>query len=86
MRTQPIQSPNFGVRIQPTKVINHNPRVRVEKEVGFYKDHHITLTKNYLDNQLISRLIYVKDNTGKWLKSKLKYFQDGKWKVLMGGK
>lgn len=85
MKIQPTQpSPSFGVRIKPTKVSHYYPNMRIEKEVGLFKGHEVTVSKNFVNNKITSRLIYVKDNTGKWLKSKLKYLDEGVWKVLKG--
>jgi len=84
MKIQPIQNPNFGIRIKPTKTTYYYPNCFVEKEIGLFKGKEVIISKNFINDKLSSRLIYVKDKAGKWLKSKLKYFEDGKWKVLRG--
>lgn len=49
----------------------------IEKTVKKFKDKEVELSSNYVDNNLLCTLIYVKQ-AGKWLKSKLKYYRDGK--------
>jgi hypothetical protein len=56
----------------------------VEKEEGLFKGKQVILSKNFINDKLSSRLIYVKDEAGKWLKSKLKYLENGEWKTLKG--
>ena len=80
----PPYNPNFGIRIKPTKTSYYYPNCYVQKEVGLFKGKEIIISKNFINDKLSSRLIYIKDETGKWLKSKLKYLEDGKWKVLKG--
>lgn len=80
----PPYNPNFGIRVKPTKTSHYYPNCFVEKEVGLFKGKEIIISKNFMNDKLTSRLIYIKDETGKWLKSKLKYLEDGKWKVLKG--
>jgi hypothetical protein len=75
-------SPSFQIKLQPTKIINYATNKYLTKDKGCYKGCEVTITKNFIDNQLTSKLIYLKDTTGKWLKSKLKYFEEGQWKVL----
>lgn len=84
MKIQPIQSPNFGVRLKPTKVSHYYPNCFVEKEEGLFKGKQVIISKNFINDKLSSRLIYVKDEAGKWLKSKLKYLENGEWKTLKG--
>lgn len=84
MKVQKIQNPNFGIRIKPTKTALYYPNCYVQKEVGVYRGKEIIITKNFINDKLSSRLIYVKDQAGKWLKSKLKYLEGGEWKVLRG--
>ena len=68
--------------MKPTKTSHYYPNCYVEKEVGSIKDKEVTISKNFMNDKLTSRLICVKDKADKWLKSKLKYFEDGKWKTL----
>lgn len=90
MKIQPIfkktqkPSPSFGIRIQPTKIVQYYPNMHYTKDVAMFKGHEVLLTKNFIDGELVSRLIYVKDESGKWLKSKFKYLENGVWKVLWG--
>jgi hypothetical protein len=80
----PPYNPNFGIRIKPTKTSYYYPNCYIEKEVGLFNGKQVILSKNFMNDKLTSRLIYIKDETGKWLKSKLKYLEDGQWKVLKG--
>jgi hypothetical protein len=78
--------PTFGIRRLPTKKIQYAPKLFIEKEVGKFKDYDIIISKHIDNNNITSRLIYIKDKYGNWIKSKLKYLEDGVWKVLKGGK
>ena len=88
MKIQQVQqcNPNFEIRIKPTKTSYYYPNCYIQNEVGLFKGREIIISKNFIDDKISSRLIYIKDKTGKWLKSKLKYFEDGKWKILKGEK
>lgn len=90
MKIQPIfkktqkPQPSFGMRYLPTKKMMYAPNCYIEKEFGKYKGYDIIISKNFTNNKITSRLIYIKDEYGKWLKSKLKYFDGEMWKVLRG--
>ena len=72
MNIQPIDNTqNFQKRVYYSKY------GFIEKTVYKFKDKEVEISKNYLNEQLLCTLIYVKQ-AGKWVKSKLKYFKDGK--------
>jgi len=54
----------------------------IEKSVKKFKDKEVELSSNYIDNKLYCTLIYVK-KAGEWLKSKLKYYKDGKLEKVL---
>lgn len=86
MKIQPIKPISFGIRLKPTRKIQYAPNCFIEREIGKYKGYNIMVSKNFTDNKLTSRLIYIKDKSGNWLASKLKYLEGTVWKVLKGGK
>ena len=49
----------------------------IDKTSRFFFNKEYILTSNYIDNNLLSTLIYVK-KAGKWVKSKLKLFENNK--------
>ena len=49
----------------------------LEENIKNFKDKQVLIRNDYVDDKLISTLIYV-SKAGKWLKSKLKVFHDGK--------
>lgn len=80
MRVDPITNtePNFGVRVKPTRKIPYASNCFITEDLGVFKNKKISITKNYVDNELTSTLYYVKDNLGNWVKSKLKCFKGNK--------
>ena len=74
--------PSFQIKLQPTKITKYATNKYLTKDKGCYKGCEVIITKNFIANQLTSKLIYLKDTTGNWLKSKLKYCEGGEWKVL----
>ena len=78
----PPYNPTSGIRTAPTKVSVYAPKCYITKDVGQFKDYNIRITRNYLNNKLASTLYYVTDKAGKWLRSKLKYIENGKQKLL----
>ena len=73
MQIQPIKSsPSFGIYIKTIK----KPYGKVD--IGAYKGYSIEIYTAY-DKELIRhKLYYVKDKTGKWLKSRLDFYINGK--------
>ena len=76
----PPYNPSFGIRTQPTKKTYYLADCWLEKDFGSYKGFDISITKHFMENKLVSKLFYVK-KAGKWIQSKLKYFENGKCKV-----
>jgi hypothetical protein len=76
----PPYNPNFGITTKPSKKIYYLADCWLEKDFASYKGFDISITKHFMGNKLISKLFYVK-KAGEWIKSKLRYFEDGKWKV-----
>ena len=66
---------NFGV-YQGTKITNYG-----KKTTGVFQNYKLDVHEGYEDNKLIHKLYYLYDKTGKWIKSKLEYYKDGK-KIL----
>lgn len=63
---------NFGI-YKGSRVKNYG-----NLTTGVFKDYRIDIHEGYEKNKLIHKLYCVYDNTGKWLKSKLKYYRDNK--------
>lgn len=84
MIIQPIQqnSPKMGLNRVPTKRIYYLPNGFMEKEIIKLKDHTLLITRNYPNGELSSTLFYLKDQACRWIKSKLKYFEDGIQKTI----
>lgn len=59
------------------KRIYHTKGCYIDKNVRRIKDAEFTLTSTYVNDNLLSTLIYAK-KAGAWVKSKLKYYKDGK--------
>ena len=86
MKVDNVNNTNFGIRIKPTRKIPYANNCYITEDIGFFKNRRISITKNYIDEKLTSVLYYVKDNVGNWVKSKLKYIENGKITVLKGAK
>lgn len=84
MKIQPTQlnkpQPTFGI-YQKTKITEYAYKSYIKKDYGRFKDYSIYIQKNYLMGKLASTLISIKKGE-KWLKSKLKYFDNGIKKVI----
>lgn len=74
MLIQPIQknNPTFGVYLKTIK----KPYGKVD--IGIYKGHSIEIYTAYDKMSIRHKLYYVKDKTGKWLKSRLDFYINGK--------
>ena len=84
MNIQPINEPvTFGV-YKKTKLSRYAYKCYIERDYGEFKGYELAVQRNYLNGQLASTLISIK-KAGEWVKSKLKYFSNGrKTKVLRG--
>lgn len=81
MKVDSINSLNFGITIKPPKQSFYAPNCWNEKMVGKYKGYTIRIFNNYTGNRHSSTLI-VLSKVNQWIKSKLKYIEDGKLKTL----
>lgn len=73
MRLEPIGNINFGIYKHTIK----KPYGYVD--VGEYRDKVIEIyTAKREDNSLLHKLFYIKNKTGEWLMSRLKYFFNNK--------
>lgn len=89
MKITPIAYPiNFGCRSLEPQIRYVSPEIkRTIKTYRLSCGKKLTVTDEYTRDKLTSRLYYLKDKAGKWLKSRLEYFQDGKrTKVLKSKK
>lgn len=75
-------NPTMGLNRVPTKRINYLPNGFIEKDIVRLKNHTLLITRNYPNGELTSTLFYVKNKAGDWVKSKLKYIEDGVLKVI----
>lgn len=64
------------------KRINYAPNCYIERTSRKFRNKEYLVSSNYMDNSLISTLIYVK-KAGDWIKSKLKYFRNGKCYMIV---
>lgn len=75
-------NPSMGLNRVPTKRTYYLKNSFIEKDIIKLKEHTIFISRNYLDGKLSSTLFYVKDKYDNWVKSKLKYFEDGIQKII----
>ena len=80
MRTQPIQpAPSFTLNTTRTlKFIAPDIKQKADT-VRFANGKKLLILSEYKRNILQNKLYYLKDRTGEWIKSKLKYYKDGKF-------
>jgi hypothetical protein len=78
----PPYNPTMGLNRVPTRRIYYLPNGFLEKDIVKLKDHTLLITRNYPNGELSSTLFYLKDQAGRWIKSKLKYFEDGMQKCI----
>jgi hypothetical protein len=78
----PPHNPTMGLNRVPTRRIYYLPNGFLEKDIVKLKDHTLLITRNYPNGELSSTLFYLKDQAGRWIKSKLKYFEDGMQKCI----
>ena len=79
MRIEPIQQ-TFGITTS-RKITKYAYNSYIEKSKGTYKGHDLYIQKNYLNGRLASTMICL-SKAGEWVKSKLKYIENGERKVL----
>lgn len=78
----PPYNPTMGLNRVPTRRIYYLPNGFLEKDIVRLKDHTLLIARNYPNGKLSSTLFYLKDKAGRWVKSKLKYFEDGIQKCI----
>lgn len=81
------QNVGFGLHVQnQTRYVS--PAIkRVTDTVRFVNGKKLAITKEYHYGDLYTKLFYLKDAAGSWVKSKLQYFSRGKAvKEMRGGK
>lgn len=72
----------MGLNKVPTKRVYYSPNSFLEEDIVKLKNHTLLIARNYPNGKLSSTLFYLKDQAGRWIKSKLKYFEDGVQKVI----
>ena len=78
MKIQPVESPNFGL-VRQTQIRYTAPYTKVITDtVKLANGKKVLFAKTYSGNTLESKLSYLKDAAGQWVKSKLRYYQGGK--------
>ena len=75
MKIQPIQSPNFGLKVTRKIRFDSDQLKRVVDTVHLENGKKLIITKAYECNTLVSKLQYLKNEAGDWIKSKLKYYK-----------
>lgn len=78
MRIEPIKpqpQPTFGLNVQKTIRYDSFTNKRIIDTVRFDNGKQLQITKYFEYDQLTQKLYYLKDSTGKWIKSKLKDFK-----------
>lgn len=80
MNIKPVENTNFGI-LKSTKKCVYAPNCWNTKTTGNYKDYEIRVFDNYINGRFCSTMICLR-KAGEWVKSKLRYFEDGKMKSL----
>lgn len=75
MKIQPTQSPNFGLNVTRKIRFDSNTLKRVVDTVHFNNGKKLIITKAYDCNTLVSKLQYLKNEAGDWVRSKLRYYK-----------
>lgn len=85
MRIEPIQpnEPTFGLNVQKTIRYDSFTNKRIIDTVRFNNGKQLQITKYFEYDQLTQKLYYLKDSAGKWIKSKLKIFENNKLKQVV---
>lgn len=73
----------MGLNRVPTKRTYYLADCYWERDTINLKYYTVLITKNFMGGELASKLYYVTDKAGKWIKSKFKYIDDfGNKKVM----
>lgn len=79
MRIQPNENtPNFGLKVTRRIRFDSDTLKRVVDTVHFNNGKKLIITKAYDCNTLVSKLQYLKNEAGDWVRSKLQYFRAGR--------
>lgn len=80
LRVQPIktQQPTFGINTNVVKRFDGIDRKQIITKGTLNNGKQLIVTDYYYRDNLIQKLQYLKDATGKWVKSKLKCYKNGK--------
>lgn len=78
----PSYNISMGLNRVPTKRTYYLKNSFIENDIIKLKEHTILISKNYPEGKLSSTLFYVKDKYNNWVKSKLKYFENGVQKII----
>lgn len=80
MRIEPIQQPQptFGLNVQKTIRYDSFTNKRIIDTVNFENGKKLQITKYFEYDKLVQKLYYLKDEAGKWIKSKLKDYRTNK--------
>ena len=77
MKIQPIDNTIFKCHKGTTEKIRDYGKVI--QDTGIFKGNKLDIYSAYSrEGKLIHKLYYLSDNVGHWLKSKLKYYENGK--------
>lgn len=78
MKLEPISSNTFGLNKQ-TKIMYTKPYTKIITDtVKLANGKKILYSKTYEGNTLTSKLSYLKNAAGEWVKSRLRYYKGGK--------
>lgn len=78
MKLEPISSNTFGLNKQ-TKIMYTKPYTKIITDtVKLANGKMILYSKTYEGNTLTSKLSYLKNAAGEWVKSRLRYYKGGK--------
>lgn len=75
MKIQPTQSPNFGLNVTRKIRFDSDTLKRVVDTIHFNNGKKLIITKAYDCNTLVSKLQYLKNEAGDWVRSKLRYYK-----------
>mgnify|MGYP003298086406 CR=1 FL=1 len=81
MNIKPVENTSFGILVKPARKRYYAPNCWNIKSIGKYKDYDIKIYDDYMNKCYKSTLITI-SKAGKWIKSKLKYFDGKENKVL----
>lgn len=88
MKINSINNSSFGLHRTTRTIYNPNATKTIADIVQLENGKRLTISKTYDKfGVMTDKLQYLKDESGKWIKSKLQYFEGGKVvKILKGGK